>query len=60
MPGRKFSPWDRVVGNDKRADFRQEKDTVVQYGTKGQHLVRFDTKGDNWVDTDWIEKLLSS
>lgn len=54
----KFYPGDRVIGNDKRADYRQCRGTAIKYGPgKGEYLVRFDDGREEYVNTEWLEQL---
>lgn len=54
----KFYPGDRVIGNDKKAAYRQSPGTVVKYGPgKGEYLVRFDEGPEEYVNTEWLEPL---
>jgi len=56
--GFKFYAGDRVVGNDKRADYRECRGTVVKYGPgKGEYLVRFDDGREEYVNTEWLDQL---
>ena len=53
-----FHPGQRVIGNDKKAAYRQREGTVVKYGPgKGEYLVRFDDGGEEYVNTEWLEAL---
>ena len=54
----KFCPRDRVAGNDERADYRQCRGTVIKYGPgKGEYLVRFDDGREEYVNTEWLDRL---
>ena len=54
----KFYSGDRVVGNDKRADYREYQGTVVKYGPgKGEYLVRFDDGREEYINTEWLDRL---
>lgn len=58
MGRRKFEIGDRVIGNDKKADFREEKGTIIGYGPhQSEYKVHFDDKGDNYVYSWWIDLL---
>ena len=53
-----FNPGQRVIGNDKKAAFRQREGTVVSYGPgRGEYLVRFDDGREEYVNTQWLERL---
>ena len=55
MARRKFSIGDKVIGNDKKASFRERKGTVVSY-LKGQYEVHFQDGRTEYVDSDWLDK----
>lgn len=48
---------DRVIGNDKRASFRERKGTVLQHGPQSQYLVEFDDGRKEWVNSEWLDKV---
>jgi hypothetical protein len=53
-----FHPGQRVIGNDKKAAYRQREGTVVKYGPgKGEYLVRFDDGREEYINTEWLEPL---
>jgi transcriptional regulator with XRE-family HTH domain len=53
----KFEAGDRVVGNDKKASFRDRKGTVKNYGpNKAEYLVLFDDGEEEYVNTEWIDR----
>lgn len=54
----KFHRGQRVIGNDKKAAYRQRRGTVVKYGPgKGEYLVRFDDGQEEYVNTEWLGAL---
>lgn len=56
MTRTKFNIGDKVIGNDKKASFRERKGIVVSY-LKGQYEVRFEDGRIEFVDSDWLDKL---
>lgn len=53
----KFEAGDRVVGNDKKASFRDRKGTVKNHGpNKGEYLVLFDDGKEEYVNVGWIDR----
>ena len=53
-----FHPGQRVIGNDKKAAYRQRRGTVIKYGPgKSEYLVRFDDGREEYVNTEWLEAL---
>jgi hypothetical protein len=58
MGRRKFKIGDRVIGNDKTGDFADKKGTIIGYGPhQSEYKVHFDDKGDNYVNSWWIDLL---
>ena len=54
----KFYPGERVIGNDKKAAYRERRGTVVKYGPgKGEYLVRFDEGREEYVNAEWLESI---
>lgn len=56
MARTKFNIGDKVIGNDKKASFRERKGVVVSY-LKGQYKVRFEDDRTEYVDSEWLDKL---
>ncbi len=56
MARTKFSIADKVIGNDKKASFRERKGVVVSY-LKGQYEVRFEDGRTEYVNSNWLDKL---
>jgi len=56
MGRRKFNIGDRIIGNDKKASFRDRRGTVVEYWVlTGEYLVRFDDGRDEYVNPGWLD-----
>jgi hypothetical protein len=52
----KFNMGDKVVGNDKKASFRERKGTVIGYEPKThEYLVRFDDDKEEYVNPAWLK-----
>ncbi len=51
----KFNMGDRVIGNDKKASFRDRKGTVIGYEPRThEYLVRFDDGRNEYVNPSWL------
>lgn len=51
----KFNMGDRVVGNDRKASFRDRKGTVIGYEPHThEYLVRFDDGKNEYVNPAWL------
>lgn len=55
MVRRKFNIGDKVIGNEKKASFRERKGTIVQYELGSQYWVMFDGRKE-CVDSRWLDK----
>lgn len=56
MVRRKFNIGDKVIGNEKKASFRDRKGTIVQYELGSQYWVMFDDGRKECVDSRWLDK----
>ncbi len=57
MGKRKFYIGEKVVGNDKRASFRDRRGIVLRYGPgKAEYLVRFDDGREEYVNSWWLDR----
>jgi hypothetical protein len=55
----KFNKGDRVIGNDKKASFRDRKGTIVNYEPRThEYLVRFDDGRNEYVNPGWLNQLV--
>ena len=56
MGRKKFDIGSRVIGNDKKASFKDRRGTVVKYWTPtGEYLIRFDDGRDEYVNPRWLD-----
>ena len=56
MVRRKFNVGDKVIGNDKKASFRERKGTIVKYELGSQYWVMFDDGRKECVYSQWLDK----
>lgn len=56
MVKRKFNIGDKVIGNEKKASFRERKGTIVQYESESQYWVMFDDGRKECVSSWWLDK----
>jgi hypothetical protein len=53
----KFNMGDIVIGNDKKASFRDRKGTVIGYEPRThEYLVRFDDGRNEYVNPSWLNR----
>jgi len=53
----KFNMGDRVIGNDRKASFRDRKGTVIGYEPRThEYLVRFDDGRNEYVNPSWLNR----
>jgi hypothetical protein len=53
----KFNMGDVVIGNDKKASFRDRKGTVIGYETSThEYFVRFDDGRSEYVNPSWLDR----
>ena len=53
----KFDMGDIVIGNDRKASFRDRKGTVIGYEPRThEYLVRFDDGRNEYVNPSWLDK----
>ena len=58
MSRRKFNIGDRVIGNDKKASFRDCGGTVVGYEPRThEYLLRFDNGESEYVNPGWLKRV---
>jgi site-specific DNA-methyltransferase (adenine-specific) len=56
MGGQKFNAGDRVIGNDKKASFRERPGAVIGYHRPtNEYLVHFDDGREEYVNPGWID-----
>lgn len=56
MAKRKFKVGDKVIGNEKKASFRDRKGTIVGHESGSQYWVAFDDGRKECVNSSWIDK----
>lgn len=56
MARRKFDLGDKVIGNEKKASFRERKGTIVEYESGSQYWVMFDDGQKECVNSWWLDK----
>jgi hypothetical protein len=55
----KFNMGNRVVGNDKKASFREREGTVIGYEPKThEYLVHFDDGKTEYVNPAWLKRVI--
>jgi len=53
----KFNMGDRVIGNDKKASFRDREGTIIGYEPRThEYLVRFDDGRNEYVNPSWLNR----
>jgi len=53
----KFNMGDIVIGNDKKASFRDRRGTVIGYKPRThEYLVRFDDGRNEYVNPSWLNR----
>jgi len=53
----KFDIGDRVIGNDKKASYRDRRGIVVRRGPhKAEYLVHFDDGREEYVNSWWLDR----
>jgi len=53
----KFNMGDRVIGNDRKASFRDRKGTIIGYEPRThEYLVRFDDGRNEYVNPSWLNR----
>jgi hypothetical protein len=58
MARTKFNIGDKVIGNDKKASFRERKGVVVSYyQATHQYEVLFEDGRTEYVESNWLDKL---
>jgi len=57
MGSRKFNIGDRVIGNDRKASFRDRRGAVISYEPRThEYLVRFDDGGNEYVNPSRLNR----
>lgn len=57
MGRRKFDTGDRVIGDDRKASYRDRRGTIVKYGPhKAEYLVHFDDSKYETVNVEWLDR----